>query len=365
MFIHLDNSLLVEETDPIYDNVLRAVRNLALAAFESKHILYGDYDVIVAMREHFRYDRDLWNVFNKIYQMYSQMGCPMEISYYLKVTKEGGDEGMDEEGKRYGQIAYSAFEDTKSMQECNLISEDFNDCEFYRLVLDYYKKRNNIKIPCKFCNVSGAGDRTIENVRNCVHTNKQVSICIVDTDKKYPTQSLNKKKPCYQCQKIGTNIPTYYFVMLEVQEIENLVPFNVTDELEWYDENHDNKVSFDSLRHNAKSEYVLPYFDIKNGIVNDDLLRTDAKYRDFVKVCYYLHPKLSLNTDFNSYIATLKDKEVLFPHLLKGLLKVYLEFVKATPLFTIELLDYQQMEWNKIGKAMLNMGCARNKESIT
>lgn len=365
MFIHLDDSLLVKETDPIYDNVVRAVRNLALAAFESKHILYGDYDVIVAMRKHFRYDHDIWDVFNRIYQLYSRMGCPMEISYYLKVVKEDGVEGVDEDGKRYGQIAYTAFEDTRSMQECNLISEDYNDCEFYKRVLDYYKKINGIKISCRFHDVSGSGDRTIENVKNCVHTNKQVSICIVDTDKKYPTQSLNKKKPCYQCQRIGVNIPIYWFVMLEVQEIENLVPFNVMDKLVWNDENRENKTSFDSLRHNAKSEYVLPYFDIKNGIVNDELLRTDPYYRDYVKVCYYLHPKLSLKTDFNGYVATLKDKEVLFPHLRKGLLKAYLEYVKTTPLFTIELMEFQQKEWDKIGKAMLNMGCSRNTEAMT
>ena len=365
MFIHLDGSLLVEETDPIYDNVVRAVRNLALSAFESKHIIYGDYDVIVAMRNHFHYDRDLYEVFNRIYQKYSQMGCPPEISYYLKVAKDASNGGVDEDGKQYGQVAYTVFEDSKAMQECNLISEDFNDCQFYRQVLEYYRKQNSIKISCRFYDVSGAGDRTIENVRNCVCTNKQVSICIVDTDKKYPEQELNKKKPCYKCQRIGRGVPTYCFVPLDVQEIENLVPFNVLDHLAWNDASRVNKDAFSYLLNNHLTEYIVPYFDIKKGIVKDDLLKTDEKYKRFAKICYNLKPSHDAKDDFDDYVNGLEEKGVVYEHLLVGLLNRYLEYVKSAPLFKIELLEYQKHEWEKIGKAMLNMGCSRNKESIT
>ena len=309
MFIHLDESLLVEPTDPIYNNVCRAVRNLAVAAYESKHILYGDYEVIEAMRAHFRYDNDVYVIFNQIYQLYSLMACPEEISYYLRVAKEAGEEGVDEYGKWYGQISYTAFEDSKSVQECNLISEDFNDCTFYRQVLDYYKKQNNINIAYKFTDVSGAGDRTVDNVYNCVYKNRQVAICITDTDKKYPEQKIPAESTCAKCQRMGKNISTYLYYMMEAQEIENLVPFNVLDKLIWTDENQENKDSFDSLRNNAKSEYVLPYFDIKNGIVNDDLLRTDYQYRNYAKECYYLHPKWQENVDFDVYVEQLEDKD--------------------------------------------------------
>lgn len=364
MFIHLDDSLLVEKTDPIYNNVARAIRNLAVAAFESKHILYGDYDIIVAMREHFRHDHDVWEVFNQIYQMYSVMACPEEISYYLKVAKEAGEDGVDEGGKRYGQIAYTAFEDTKSTQECNLISEDFNDCKFYRHVLEHYKKWNRINISCRFNEVSGAGDRTVDNVLNCVINNKQISLCIVDSDRKYPQQSISPNTTCGKCMRIGKKIPTYLFLVLNVQEIENLVPFNVIDHMTWYDENRGNKEAFDHLRFNAKSEYVLPYFDIKNGIVNDEMLRTNKDYRHFVMVCYYLHPVLASNGNYDVYLNSLEDMAVIYPHLIKNLLKNYLEHLKENPHFDVELLEYQTEEWKRIGKSMLNMGCSRNMEAI-
>ena len=45
-------------------------------------------------------------------------------------------------------------------------------------------------------------------------------------------------------------------------------------------------------------------------------------------------------------------------------MKSYLEYVKMDKTFDIELLEYQAKEWNKIGKSMLNMGCARNAEAV-
>lgn len=365
MFIHLDDSLLVDEMDPIFNNVVRAVRNLAVAAFENKHILYGDWNVIVAMRQHFRYDKDVWDVLNSIYQLYHRAGCPMEVSYYLRVVKEVGEGGFDENGKRYEPISYTVFEDTKATQECNLISEDFNDCVFYRQVVDYYKKQKGIVLPCNFYNVSGSGERTVENVRKCVFENKQVSICIVDTDKKYPEQGLNRKKACYKCQRIGKNVPSYLFVPLDVQEVENLVPFNVLEFLEWNAESQKNKDAFCELLNKKDTEYVVAYFDIKKGIVKDELLKTDEKYMNYAKICFGLNPEPTAHGDFDAYVEGIPDEGVVYRHLLAGLLKRYLEYVESDPSFKIELLEYQKREWEKISKAMLTMGCSRGKEAIT
>lgn len=366
MFIHLDDSLLVEEADPIYCNILRAVRNLAIAAFESKHILYGDYAIIEAMRTHFQEDPDVREVFNKIYQSYSRMACPKELSYYLKVVKEPGNvkKGVDENGKSYGLVSYAVFENTRSTQECNLICEDFNDCYFYKLVLDYYKNHNKVNISCSFNDVQGAGDRTRDNIKQCVCRNRQISLCIVDTDKKYPEQGIVSNSTCGKCMYVVRDNPCYLFYTLDVHEVENLIPFNVVDQLQWSAESQPHKDAFDHLRNNAKSEYVLPYFDIKNGVVNDDLLRNDTKYRKFVENLYYLHPGLATHGNYDAYLAGLEDKAVVFPHLLKGLLKRFLEYMGEHPHFDMELLDYQRQEWNKIGKCMLDMGCSRNSEAL-
>lgn len=109
---------------------------------------------------------------------------------------------------------------------------------------------------------------------------------------------------------------------------------------------------------------MLPCFDIKNGIVNGELLRKDALYRNYAMKCYYLHPTLLQHGDFDAYARTLANKTVIYPHLLKGLLKAYLKYLDNGPKFDVELMEYQQKEWEKIGNAMLNMGCSRNVEAL-
>jgi hypothetical protein len=364
MFIYLDNSLLVSNDNSEALEIAKAVRNLVIATSESKHILYGDMNIIAALRERMRGDRDMYNVLNRIYQKYAQLACPQEITYYIKVAKEDGGLEQDENGKAFAKVSYKKFTDSENAQACNLVSEDYNDCDFYRIVLEHYKKVNDCKISCRFNDCSGSGDRTERNLKKCLYERKQITLCIVDSDRKYRGQEIAEGSTCGKCAKIGRRIATYQFLQLDVQEIENLVPFNVIDNLTWTAESKDNKDAFDNLRYKAQTEDVLPYFDIKGGLVKNELFANDVKYRDYVKTCYYMNPQLAAHGDFETYVDGLPNDTVIYPHLRKGLLKNFLEYRKEHPLCDMDLLEYQLAAWNLIGQLMLNMGCCRNSEAI-
>lgn len=364
MFIYLDNSLLVNNDDPEVLDIARAVRNLVIATSESKHILYGDLDVIEALRDRMRGDIDMYGVLNRIYQKYAQLACPQEITYYIKVAKEDGGLERDENGKEFAIVSYKKFTDSENAQVCNLVSEDYNDCDFYRIVLDHYRKVNDCKISYRFNYCSGSGGRTERNIRECLYERKQITLCIVDSDRKYKGQEIAEDSTCGKCAKIEGKLATYHFEILDVQEIENLVPFNVVDNLTWSAESKNNKDAFDNLRYKAQTENVLPYFDIKKGLVKNELFANDVKYRDYVKTCYYMNPQMAANGDFETYVEGLPNESVIYPHLRKGLLKNFLDYRKEHPLCDIELLEYQQTAWNLIGQVMLNMGCCRNAEAI-
>lgn len=364
MFIYLDDSLIVSPSDPESETIERAVRNLAIAAFESKHILYGDYDVIATMRKRMIGVRDAYSVLDKIYHKYSTMTIPRGVSYYIKVARENGEKELDECGREYGIVSYNYFTDTQNTQACNLVSEDYNDCDFYKIVLEHYKKETDCNMSCRFEYCSGAGERTVRHLQDLLFKKRQITLCIVDSDKKYKEQEINENSTCGKCRKIGRRIPTYKFMVLEVHEIENLVPLNVVDELQWTADSQTNKDSFDYLRYNAKTEEVLPFFDIKCGIVKDKQLQTDEKYYAFAKNCYDMNPLLKRKGEFDTYLADLPDGAVVYPHLRKGLLKKFLEFSKEHKDSEMKLLAYQKHAWDKIGQVMLNMGCARNVEAI-
>lgn len=365
MFIYLDDSLIVDPSDPEADDIERAVRNLAIATYESKHILYGDYNVIATMRKRMIGLRDAYTVLDKIYHKYSTMTFPRGITYYIKVAKENSEKVMDSGGREFAMVSYHYFTDTQNTQACNLVSEDYNDCDFYKLVLEHYKKDTACKMSCRFEYCSGAGERTVRHLQDLLFKKKQITLCIVDSDKKYKEQEISENSTCGKCSKIGRKIPTYVFMALEVHEIENLVPLNVVDELQWTADSQTNKDSFDYLRYNAQTEDVLPFFDIKCGIVKDNLLQSDQKYYAFAKSCYDMNPLLKRNGDFDTFVDGLSDGAVIYPHLRKGLLKKFLEYSKEHKDCEKNLLEYQKKAWDKIGQVMLNMGCSRNEESIT
>lgn len=365
MFIHLDNSLIVDPTNTEAEDIERAVRNLAVAAFESKHILYGDFDVIKTMRARMDGNKDAKMVLDKIYHKYGTMACPPEITYYIKVARENGEKEKDEDGREFAKVSYRYFMDTLNTQACNLVSEDYNDCYFYRIVLERFKREKGCNMSCRFEDCSGSGERTLMHLQDLLFRKKQITLCVVDSDRKYKEQEIEENSTSGKCRKIGRNIPTYKFVVLDVHEVENLVPLNVVDKMVWTADSIENKDAFDYLRYNAKTEEVLPYFDIKNGVKKDNRLMTDPKYMTFAKTCYEMNPLLmKKNGKFEQYVDGLEEGAVVYPHLRKGLLKKYLEYRKEDPECEIELLEFQQTAWMMIGQVMLNMGCSRNVEAM-
>lgn len=364
MFIYLDDSLIIDPSDPKAEAIERAVRNLAIATFESKHILYGDYNVIATMRKRMSGVRDAYVVLDKIYHKYSTLTCPRAISYYIKVGMDNGEKEIDDKGREFATVSYRYFTDSQNTQACNLVSEDYNDCDFYKIVLEHFKKEMECNMTCRFEYCSGSGERIVRHLQDLLFTKKQITLCIVDSDKKYKAQKISANSTCGKCKKIGRKIPTYKFMALEVHEIENLIPLNIVDELQWTADCQTNKDAFDYLRYNAQTEELLPFFDIKNGIVKDKLLMDDNEYRGYAKSCYEMNPLLKVNGDFDSYLSGMPDGATVYPHLRKGLLKKFLEYSKDHRDREMELLEFQMKAWSKIGQEMLNMGCSRNVEAM-
>ena len=88
MLIYLTNSLIVDPQDKHYNRIRIAIRNIALAVIESKHLLRGDYEVLYRMYEIFRSDVDISPLFRKLYLEYATHTIPDSIRNYVEVVKE-------------------------------------------------------------------------------------------------------------------------------------------------------------------------------------------------------------------------------------------------------------------------------------
>lgn len=213
------------------------------------------------------------------------------------------------------------------------------------------------------------GSNTYKTVYNELNAN-QISICIVDTDKKYKGCLPEKDGTYDKCVKNIIAPPSYYkFIAIQVHEIENLIPLNYIDTFDIWNngkkEDKKNKRNFDFLRLDA--ENILPYFDYKKGIKKDDMFNNCLEYRKFANRCYCTNSDLiSRIPDFESYVNTVSSKGEIYPHLLggSGILNRTIDLINSDNVPEPQLLGFQEDEWNKIGQAMLDWCIAKGPESI-
>ena len=369
MLFYITNSLMVDKEDMRYLHIRKVIRNLLTGYSESKLLLMGDYEVLKWMVKLFAEDEDLVSPIKYLYNNYAIMGIPDEIKYYWEVVADTMPETQRIEGdKTIFSISYLVLQDSVSTQKCALIGEDYNDCTFYKYVLSWYKRYEGHNIKCDFHDEPGGGDRMEVKVAEFAHHYKP-AFALVDTDDKYEGQIHIKETTRQKCEKAARHHKCMFFLeILPVHEVENLVPLNYIDKLDWNENNRYKKAGLDYLRNNAHTESIIKYFDFKKGIHYKDI-RDDYQFRRYAERCFSLNLDISKDISFGSYLAGMHDDaDVVYPSVRENALKQVLEMMRKDEDFIRkyppELLDFQNETWNKIGKMMLSWGCVRNSEAI-
>ena len=366
MLFYLTDSLLVDKSSSDYLGIITAISNIAIAVYESKHSINGDITIMDSMSKNEDLDFRSRMVLNNVVQQYSIQPIPQQITYYIEVTNGVAEPSLRKVGNRkVAQISYNEFLDTKSTQECCLIGEYYYDCEFFQLILNWYKRLLGISLSTNLENIDGGGDDTLKKVKQFVGRNKRPTICIVDSDKKYPEQEIATNSTCGKCMNLYPDRFIYRFIALNVQETENLVPLSVIDNLSWVGKAKPHKDSFDHLRNSPECMDILPFFDIKKGIQYHKSLFQDSMYLTYVKKCCSCNPNIPDGKEFDDLLKHSSEKDVIYPSLLKDLLKDSLEYISTNKIETFDLLEFQEKEWKNIAQNMLNWGFCRNAESVS
>ena len=365
MLFYLTDSLLVDKKASEYLEIATAISNLSIAVYESKHSINGDFSIIEFMSKNVDIDIRARNILNNVAQQFAFYSIPQHITFYIEVVRETTDQPLrEEESKQIAQVCYKEFLDTKSTQESCLIGEYYYDCTFFHVILNWYKTKMGITLSTLFEDIDGSGDDTYKKVKQFVGRNKRPTLCIVDSDKKYPNQIIAEDSTCGKCMKLYPHNYIYRFIALNVHEVENLVPLSVIDGLSWAGDAKFHKESFDYLRNSHENLEILPFFDIKMGIKYYKSLFENPDYLVYVEKCCMCHPQIPKGDQFGKFIDSLSEKDVVYPSLLKGLLKNSLEFISKNKITSFDLMDFQEKEWCTIAQNMLNWGFCRNKENV-
>ena len=230
MLFYLTNSLIVSKESPEYSKILSAIKYLGIVAYESYHLLLGDNDVIKYYREAFVHDNMVFPVLNNIYQNEAISSVPREITYYIEIVKENPS-GYIRGNTKVQQLSYTHFDRLAKCNSTVLLVEDQNDATFYNHVLEWYKIERGIKINHKLEHRSGGGGNTARELSN-LEASSNICIAIIDTDIRYPGSVIKEDSTAHKCQSIHVESPISHLYLLEVHELENLVPLNYIDKQE-------------------------------------------------------------------------------------------------------------------------------------
>ena len=365
MLFYLTNSLIVDKINPQFLDIRKAVRYIAMSVMESKHLLRGDYRVLEYLEEEFQNDKEIFPIFHQLVSKYSTYTVPNDICHYVEVILTGFAD-IEKDGHQIKQIEYSFFDDSKKVQNMTLVAEDIADCALYEYVLKWYINHNNLPYNYSFTPQGGGGSRTDDVVRNCLNSGSMVT-CITDSDQRYEGQGLDSNSSVVECERLlRLRRKIYYYLRLPVLELENLIPLNHFDTLEWVHEvNKQDKDAFEKLYKSENSEQIRPYFDIKEGLKKAHIQQYGKGFADYAKICCDSNPAIMKGKKFDEYVRGLDDKAQIYPRLRKRPMKELAPLYEKGELEEPILKLFQFNAWMEIGAMLLDTMCARNKETIT
>lgn len=370
MLFYLTNSLIVSETDADYNSVIRSAKYLAMAFMEKSHLLRGDYQVLSWLAVQFeKVDRETCRVYRMLVNKYSTFTIPNFIHSYISVIKGIPEtSSISENGCTIRPICHKYFLDSSKIQKMVIVGEALYDVDFYTFITEQYVSKHKINVLLSRESENGGGTGVAQTTTKYINKHCMVA-SIIDSDSKYKGHKSGAGTTRYICEKEWTSYHVvneiFFYKILEVQEIENLIPPNFIDAMNlWTGQNAKNKNVYDKLAGSDNADEILPYYDLKVGLIKDKIMNSNDSYLDYVMNCCKC-----LGLEYTKEeLKGLPNGTVICNGLLKGLMKATIDYINKNKKDSIPLepvlLTYQAQGWEDIASFMLDMCCAENIELV-
>lgn len=233
-------------------------------------------------------------------------------------------------------------------EQCTLLAENLNDCKFYRLLAEKYMCTQNIKGAQISFRYEPGGGNTINKVfEKCVTQDKNLILCIVDSDIRYwktknypqePAKGDTAKLLIRTYDNIAKSLSPvlYELYCLPVHEVENLIPLSVLEIV-------CNK-SYPCMNEGIKFLQKLINCDCGQAVLFYDFKFGKEKFLDAPCLEYW-----------NEISAEISDDS--FPKLGEKILEKTIVVLQDECL-SLTLDTYLVQIWLTIGRKVFSWGCA-------
>lgn len=255
--------------------------------------------------------------------------------------------------------------------ETRMITENLLDSLFFRFVAKYYCRSIHLDgIRFNFDPIPGGGSTTYEAVRSELNNKRRFILVIVDSDKKYPTQIIEKGSTADKILEVKNSFPSCLceiYIMQNVMEVENLIPKKIVSE------NAANKSDINML------DKDFSYYDMKCGLTLKGLYKDEVFHywseilkdeQDVFCERKIAKDNSSTRDEYEAYIDNHKLKNTIKSGFGSDLLtivtctfdnrghiknpKLMDEMYNIMP---TDLTNDQRIEWNNIGKLVFSWTC--------
>lgn len=208
---------------------LRAFNNILMSFGEGKHVLWmpsKKIEEIISQKIISGYNQQV------LYELKERSRLTKSLrddfDFYVDVDFEADNEYFLVDSKKL-TVGYVHFIDSSSVQLPVFIAENLSDINFYELGSKVYLKEHKLlsQYDIKFRKVSGGGNTTINSFElHCQQ--KDLLLCILDSDKKHPSQGVKDTAARFSDYPVGWG-DRYWLHILDHTEAENIVPWRIAD----------------------------------------------------------------------------------------------------------------------------------------
>lgn len=357
-------------------SLIDAIENILRAFSEKKHIVLASSFLFDNVKGNKKFSEKIRNTASVAKQYSREFNALIKNNYinsFIQIDLSQKDyfEEFEDNGKKVLKSGFAVFTDSSVTQNTSFIGESINDTAFYIHIGNFYIKNDSILNQCalSFSPTHGAGQQTADVYNNTL-LQKRLCYCIVDSDKKHPSDRAPRGNTCKAFFKNANDFEETFFNkfgqvrILEIHEVESIIPIKILAKI--YKEKKQKEPQLKTVKRLEKmiekDSDIRKYFDHKKGLTKQQAEQLDKEYSEYYipelnklliedNKCFMHENEKQINCDDNClFLAPMNDQ-------------ILSESLKILDMNSIKKEDIDKFTlpyWEKIGKEIFSWCCCFN-----
>lgn len=245
-----------------------ALEDIASAIRSGDHLVLGDGQSLFALSKFVKLGASARAAYKSVYVRVPQQESILEkVEIYVKVEPGDGIPVLGAIGnQKIISIPLLFCADMNLRAPLEIIFEEINDHYIYEIITEWYVSRvlNVRALNRKYRPIHGGGNRTYSVFERAQRDNNLFSLCITDSDKKYPSDDCGATSTKVRQSNDIAKVLAHH-LDLDFHEIENLVPLSFIAEKSNSRHTDVMVAALKSAEQNGYQEAKL-FYDYKKGL---------------------------------------------------------------------------------------------------